>query len=71
MIHLKCAVVHYANLNSSSISKAYLWAVEYAFFFLIPYLCFFNESFVKNFMNHHFLIQNSKIHFKMKYLTEY
>ena len=36
MIQLKCALVHYANLNSSSINKPYLWAVEYviSFFFL-------------------------------------
>ena len=30
MIHLKYPVVHYANLNSSSINKPYLWVVEYA-----------------------------------------
>ena len=30
MIHLKCTVVHYANLNSISISKPYLRAFEYA-----------------------------------------
>ena len=33
MIHLKCTVVHYATLNSSSINKPYLWAVEYAISF--------------------------------------
>ena len=33
MIQLKYALVHYANLNSSSINKPYLWAVEYVFFF--------------------------------------
>ena len=40
MIHLKCTVVHYANLNSSSINKTYVWAFEYAIsFFSISYLC--------------------------------
>ena len=39
MIHLKCTVVHYANLKSSSINKLYLRANEHAvslfFLFLI------------------------------------
>ena len=36
----KCAVVHYAKLNSSSINKAYLKAVEYAILsFSISYFC--------------------------------
>ena len=30
MIHSKCTVVHYANLNSSSINKSYLRADKYA-----------------------------------------
>ena len=40
MIHLKCAVVNYANLNSSSINKTYLRAVEYAisFFFNVLFM---------------------------------
>ena len=35
MIHLKCAVVHYVNLNSSSTNNLYLRTVEYviSFFF--------------------------------------
>ena len=42
MIHLKCAVVHCANLNSSPLDKHYLRAVEYAIsFFSIFYLCLF------------------------------
>ena len=42
MIHLNI-VKHYANLNSSSISKPYLRAVEYviSFFISITYLCLF------------------------------
>ena len=42
MIHLKCTVVYYANLNSSSLNKHYLWAVEYAisFFRFLVYVCF-------------------------------
>ena len=51
MIHLKCVVVHYANLNSSSINKPYLQAVEYAIsFFRILIYDYFNEAFIKNFM---------------------
>ena len=39
---LKCAVVHYCNLNSSSINKFYLRAVENAIsVFSIFYLCLF------------------------------
>ena len=40
MIHLKCAGVHYANLNTSSINNPYLWAVEYdiSFFFSFEFL---------------------------------
>ena len=42
MIHLKCTVVHYANLNSSSLNKPYLRVVEYSIlFFSIFYLCLF------------------------------
>ena len=41
-IHLKCGVVHYANLNSSSKNKPNLPAVEYAISFSsIPYICLF------------------------------
>ena len=39
MIHLKCTIVYYANLNWSSINKPYLRTVEYAIlFFSISYL---------------------------------
>ena len=69
MIHLKCAGVHYANLNTSSINSPYLWAVEYdiSFFFLSNSIyVYFNEAFIKNFMKKlSFLMQISKIHFKM------
>ena len=42
MIHLKCTLVHYANLNSSSLDKPYLRGVEYSIlFFSIFYLCLF------------------------------
>ena len=50
MIHLKCTVVHYASLNSSSINKPYLRAAEYAIsFFSISYVQF-NEVFDKKFI---------------------
>ena len=52
MIHLKCTVLHYANLNSDSINKPSLWTAEYAisFFFIFRIYVYFNEAFVKNFM---------------------
>ena len=51
MIRLKCTVVHYANLNSSSINNPYLRAVEYAsFFFRFLIYVYFNEAFVKSVM---------------------
>ena len=78
MIHLKCAVVHYANLNSSSRNK---WFLNYGLlnilfrFFRFLICVYFNEAFVKKFIfikiykiyinNYHFLIQISKIHFKI------
>ena len=49
MIDIKC-VVHYANLNSSSINMQYLRPVEYAISFFSISLCLFQRSFVKNFM---------------------
>ena len=78
MIHLKCAVVHYANLNSSSINKSFLnygpLNMPFRFFRFLIYV-YFNEAFVKKFIfirickicisNYHFLIRISKIHFKM------
>ena len=53
MIHLKCTVVYYANLNSSSINKPYLRAVEYAisFFFNFFIYVYFNKIFFKNLKN--------------------
>ena len=68
VIRLKCTVVYYANLNSSSINKPYLQAVEYTISFLFLFLIYvyFNEAFVKNFLkNYYFLIEISKIHLKM------
>ena len=45
MIHLKCAAVHYANLNSSSINKPFLnyglFNTLFQVFFVISYLCLF------------------------------
>ena len=51
MIHLKCAIVHYTNLNSSSKKKSHLRATEHAISF-IQFLIYvyFNEAFAKNFM---------------------
>ena len=70
MIHLKYTVVHYANLNSSTINEPYLRSVECAimFFFDFRFLVYvyFNEAFLKNFMKKLSLFNtNSKIHFKM------
>ena len=41
MIHLKCTVVHYSNLNPSSINNPLLRDVEYATLFFFD---FFNEA---------------------------
>ena len=53
MIHLKCTVVHYANLNSSSKNKPFLnyglLNMLFRFFRFLIYV-YFNEAFVKIFM---------------------
>ena len=42
LVHLKCTVVHYASLNSSSINKPYLLAVKYTIsFFFFDFLFMF------------------------------
>ena len=71
IIHLKCTVLHYADLNLSYINKSYLRAVEYAilFFCFFPFLIYgyFKEAFAKKTLrkNYHFVIQISKIYFKI------
>ena len=57
VIHLKCAVMHYANLNLSTISKSFLnygplnmlFPFFFFFFRFLIYVCF-NEVFVKKFI---------------------
>ena len=53
MIHLKCTVVHYANLNSSSKNKPFLnygsLNMLFRFFRFLIYV-YFNEAFAKKFM---------------------
>ena len=53
MVHLKCTVVHYANLNSSSKNKAFLnygsLNMLFRFFRFLIYV-YFNETFVKKLM---------------------
>ena len=67
MIHLKCTVVHYANLNSSFINNSFLnYGPLNMLFYFFQVLFYFNKAFVKNFMkNYHFLIHVSKLHLKM------
>ena len=52
MIHLKCTVVHYVNLNSSSINKSLLdyrpLKMLFCFFQILIYV-YFNETFVNYF----------------------
>ena len=66
MIHLKCTVVHYANLNSSSKNKPFLnYGLLNMLFRLFDFLFMFMliKVLSKNLWNkYHFLIQ---IHFKM------
>ena len=53
IIHLKCTVVHYTDLNSRSINKPYVRTVENAlscFFFLFLLYVYFKKAFVKDFM---------------------
>ena len=65
MIHLRCTVVHYANLNSSPINKPYLWAVVYAILAFSISIIFILTKFLSKALwnNYHFLIQISKIYF--------
>ena len=61
MIHLKYSVVHYTNLNSSSINKSFLNCgpsnVLFRFFRFLIYI-YLKEAFIKNFMkkNYHLLM---------------
>ena len=51
MIHLKCRVVHYGNLNSSSINKPIYGSLNMLFrFFQFLIHVYFNEAFVKSSM---------------------
>ena len=77
MIHLKCTVVHYANLNSTSINKPLLnykplniflisfFLSFFSFFFFFWFLIYvhFNKAFLKTFYWKAFLI--IFIHFKI------
>ena len=70
MIHLKCTVVHYANLNSTSINKPLLnykplniflisfFLSFFSFFFFFWFLIYvhFNKAFLKTFYWKAFLI---------------
>ena len=64
MIHWKCTVVHYANLNSSSINKPFLnyglLNMLFCFFRFLIYV-YFNEAFVKNFVKNYRILQNVRI----------
>ena len=59
MIHLKCTVVHYSNLNSSSINKPFLnygplnMLYFFSFFFWFLIYVYFNEVFVKKLWNNY------------------
>ena len=76
MIHLKCTVVHYANLNSSSRNKPFLnygpLNMLFCFFFNFLFMFILMKLLSKNLRNnYHFLIQIFKIYFKIYYITEY
>ena len=69
MIHLKCTVVHYANLKFKHRKQAIfkLRAIEYAIsFFQFLIYVYFNEAFLKNFMEKlSFFNTKFTIYFKM------
>ena len=72
MMHLKCAVAHYANLNSSSINNSCLRGVVYAILLLFQFLIlafvkssmkklwFFNTNFQK-FISTYSILQNIRM----------
>ena len=71
MIHLKCTVVHYSNLNSSSVNKPLLnygqLNMLFLFFFFFRFLIYvyFHEDFVKKiWSNYHFLNANFRNSFQ-------
>ena len=67
MMHLKCAVVHYANLNSSSINKPFLnygpLNMLFRFFRFLIYV-YFNEAFVKKIMKLSFFKTSAQTSFQ-------
>ena len=71
MIHLKCTFVHYANLNSSSLNKPFLNCGPFNMLFLFFFFNFLYTFLLTRLLskklwnNYHFLMQISKIHFKM------
>ena len=69
MVHLKCTVLHYADLNLSYINPIYgLLNMLFCFFCFFRFLIYgyFKEAFAKKTLrkNYHFVIQISKIYFK-------
>ena len=70
MIHSKCTIVHYTNLNSSSKNKPFLnyglLNILFCFLRFLIYLYFILSKNLWN--NYYFLIQISKIHFKINIL---
>ena len=64
MMHLKCVVFHCANLNSGSINKVYLRAIEFAISISSRFFIYVSFKIKK----YHFLMQISKIDYKMQYV---
>ena len=70
MIHLKCTVAHYSNLNSSSVSKPFLNYGQLNMLFLFFFDFLFTFIFTRILSKKYeatiiFLIKISEIHFKM------
>ena len=76
MVNLKCTVVHFGSLNSSSINKPFLnYGPSNMLFPFFPFLfyVYFDEAFVKNFIkkqsffntNFQSSFQDVKIYFKV------
>ena len=71
MIHLKCTVVHFANINSSSIEKSFLNYIlpSFCFFQLFCIYLFVNQTFGKSLVKN--IIFNTNFQNSFQYVVYY